>query len=437
MFAGAADFTSAAGGDVNKDGFIDFFLARESGPGSWIVSDGSGRFRAAVPLAGSDAANAAQVFDYDNDGLQDLVIVSVSGPHLFRNTGRAWSDQTGAFPAGIRQPPPPGGIVTSLATGDLDLDGDTDIGAHLQNGGIRVWRNDGGSAQKALRVALTGRPSNHGGVGAKIEVRAGSLYDRIETSSSTPAMAPADALFGLGPRTAADAVRVLWPSGIVQTETPSSTSDQRIAIAELNRKPSSCPFLYTWDGGQFTFVTDFMGGGETGYLESPGVYNVPDPDEYVRISDQQLRERGGRYELRVTNELEEVLFVDHLQLVAVTHPADVEVFPDEGMRVRPAPFSLYAVRGLRPLASAVDDSGRDLLPDLAAVDRRYAAGFPLEPVRGYAKPHTLTMRVPAHATASGHRTVLVLTGWTDYAFSSGRRRWSWTSPITRRSHCVC
>ena len=418
MFAGAADFTSAAGGDVNKDGFIDFFLARESGPGSWIVSDGRGRFRAAVPLAGSDAANAAQVFDYDNDGLQDLVIVSASGPHLFRNTGRAWSDQTAVFSAGIRQPPPPGGIVTSLATGDLDLDGDTDIVAHLQDGGIRVWRNDGGSAQKALRVALTGRPSNHGGVGAKIEVRAGSLYGRIETSSSTPAMAPADALFGLGSRTAADAVRVLWPSGIVQTETPSSTSDQRIAIVELDRKPSSCPFLYTWDGGQFTFVTDFMGGGEMGYLESPGVHNVPDPDEYVRISDQQLRERGGRYELRVTNELEEVLFVDHLQLLAVTHPADVEVFPDEGMRVRPAPFSLYAVRGLRPLASAVDDSGRDLLPDLAAVDRRYAAGFPLEPIRGYAKPHALTMRLPAHATISGHRTVLVLTGWTDYAFST-------------------
>ncbi|HKC56502.1 MAG TPA: hypothetical protein VKC35_10280, partial [Vicinamibacterales bacterium] len=187
------------------------------------------------------------------------------------------------------------------------------------------------------------------------------------------------------------------------------------------------PFLYTWDGERFTFVTDFMGGGEMGYLESPGVYNVPDPDEYVRITDRQLRERNGRYELRVTNELEEVLYLDHLKLMAVTHYADVEVFPDEGMRVRPADFRLNAVRNLRPLASATDDEGHDLLPDLTALDRRFAGGFPLEAVRGYAKPHRITLRLPPRIQAGigdpgsgirGARTVLLLTGWTDYAFST-------------------
>ena len=427
-FAEAADFTAVAAGDVNKDGFTDFFLARQSGPGNWILSDGRGRFRAAVPLAGSDAANAALILDYDNDGLQDLVTVSVSGPHLFRNTGRGWSDQRDAFSPALRRTPLPGDIVTGIAAGDIDLDGDTDIVAHLRNGAVRVWRNDGGNARKTLRVALTGRPSNHGGLGAKIEVRAGSLYGRIETAASTPAITPADALFGLGPREAADVVRVLWPSGILQTVTPSSAAGQRLAIVELDRKPSSCPFLYTWDGERFTFVTDFMGGGEMGYLESPGVRNVPDPDEYVRITDRQLRERNGRYELRVTNELEEVLFVDHVKLLAVTHPADVEVFPDEGMRVRPGPSRLYAVRHVRPLASAVDDSGRDLLPDLANVDRRYADRFPLEGVRGYAKAHAITMRLPSRssaarglpavASAAAGRTVLLLTGWTDYAFST-------------------
>ena len=49
----------------------------------------------------------------------------------------------------------------------------------------------------------------------------------------------------------------------------------------------------------------FMGGGEMGHLDAPGIYNTPDPDEYVRISGDLLQERNGRYELRVTNELEE------------------------------------------------------------------------------------------------------------------------------------
>ena len=48
-----------------------------------------------------------------------------------------------------------------------------------------------------------------------------------------------------------------------------------------------------------------MGGGEMGHLDAPGVFNMPDPDEYVRIRGDLLRERNGRYELRVTNELEE------------------------------------------------------------------------------------------------------------------------------------
>src|ERR671938_1791218 len=96
-----------------------------------------------------------------------------------------------------------------------------------------------------------------------------------------------------------------------------------IHVQELDRKPSSCPFLFAWNGRRFEFVTDFLGAGEMGYWEAPGVRNHPDPDEYVRIRGDQLRERDGRFEIRVTNELEEVLYVDRLQLIAVAHPANV------------------------------------------------------------------------------------------------------------------
>ncbi len=94
-----------------------------------------------------------------------------------------------------------------------------------------------------------------------------------------------------------------------------------LKIEELDRKPSSCPYLYTWNGERFEFITDFLGGGEMGYWLAPGARNTPDPDEYVRIAGDRLRVRDGRYELRVTNELEESLFLDRVQLVAVAHPA--------------------------------------------------------------------------------------------------------------------
>ncbi|MEJ7711842.1 MAG: hypothetical protein WKF84_18725 [Pyrinomonadaceae bacterium] len=75
-----------------------------------------------------------------------------------------------------------------------------------------------------------------------------------------------------------DAVRVLWPAGIIQAETEITpvgkpgeavAASQSLNVIEVDRKPSSCPFLYTWNGERFEFVTDFMGGGEMGAWLGP------------------------------------------------------------------------------------------------------------------------------------------------------------------------
>jgi hypothetical protein len=119
--------------------------------------------------------------------------------------------------------------------------------------------------------------------------------------------------------------------------------------------------------------------------------------------------------MRVTNELEEALFLDRLSLLAVAHPTEVEVFPDEGMRSEPPAFRLFAVRDLRPPAAATDGAGRDHLPALRAVDHDFADGFPLHRLRGYAEEHSLVLDL---GPQTGEDAVLLLTGWTDYAFSS-------------------
>src|SRR5207247_6401245 len=145
-----------------------------------------------------------------------------------------------------------------------------------------------------------------------------------------------------------------------------------------------------------------------------GVRNAPDPDEYVRIRGDELQPKEGRYELRITNELEEAVFLDRLQLLAVSHPADIEIFPNEGMTDPPKPFRLFAVRSLEPPAGAVDDHGHDVTERIARRDREYVDDFALAAFRGYAEAHTLTLTLPP---STGSR-LLLLTGWTDYAFSS-------------------
>lgn len=411
-----AQYTAAATGDLNKDGAPDFVLATSDGAAAIATSTGSGRFSVAAAPDGTSGATALQVFDYDSDGLQDLFALTRGGPRLWRSLGTAWSEATAAaLPAGLLQP---GEIATAMATGDIDTDGDYDVIAHLQSGRVRFWRNTqpaGATRFASIRVRLDARVSNRSAVGAKVELRAGSLRDRFEVSASTPPAAPADVVFGLGRRARADVVRVLWPSGILQAETDPARA---ITVVELDRKPSSCPFLFTWNGTRFEFVTDVMGGGEMGAWLAPGVRNVPDPDEYVRLRGDQLAPRNGRYELRMTNELEEALFVDRLQLVAVAHPAGVDVYPNEGLRSpsERRPFTIYTAHGPQPPIAAADHHGHDMLEHVRAIDRRYVADFRLEPVQGYAEPHSLTLdlgRVPA-----GSPLRLLFTGWTDYAFSS-------------------
>jgi len=410
------EFTAIAAGDFNKDNYPDFFLGGRTGAGLFVASDGRTRFTTSPAPAATARALASQFLDYDNDGLLDLLVLTAEGPRVLRSQGSGWQDVTARA---FKEPWAPGAAtIASIASGDIDGDGDIDLLTRSANG-LKIFRNDGANRSRALRLQLTPRVSNRSAVGTKVEIRAGSLRQRIETYSASPMPAPADVVFGLGSRSGADVARVLWPSGILQAET--ATGDRAasglsgaLTIEELDRKPSSCPYLFTWNGSRFEFVTDFLGGGEMGYWQGPGVRNTPDPDEYVRIDGQRLQPRDGRYELRVTNELEEAVFLDRAELVAVAHPADVEVHPNEGLRSSPGPFMLYRVRDVRPPAAVADDHGHDVLDRVTAIDRIYPDDFALERIRGYAAEHSLTITLPA---AGADRQALLLTGWTDYAFS--------------------
>ncbi len=86
-----------AAGDVNKDGFTDFYFSRADGAGEFALSDGRGRFRmSAGPSTQAGEPAAAQFLDYDNDGLLDLLTLwrtpKGGALRVLRNTGDGWAD---------------------------------------------------------------------------------------------------------------------------------------------------------------------------------------------------------------------------------------------------------------------------------------------------------------------------------------------------------
>jgi hypothetical protein len=419
MIPGGVEVSGAAAGDVNKDNAPDVLLATSTGL-LLAQSDGRGAFTRQVVAADLRDAIAAQLADYDGDGLLDAFAWTAQGPRLWRNVGRGWRDVTA-----IALKEATGGAAQLLsgrawALADVDRDGRIDI-VNVASDGLWLGRNAGDTNNRSIRVDLTGLVSNKSGVGAKVEIRAGSLSSRAELSAATPAVAPADIVFGVGPRAGAEVVRVLWPSGVLQAEVaegattagPVTPLPSPFRIAELDRKPSSCPFLFTWNGDRFEFVSDFLGGGEIGDWIGPATYNRSDPLEYVRIRDDQLRARDGQFELRVTNELEETLFLDRVRLLAIAHPRDVSVYPNEGMTDPPKPYRLHAASQLRPSNSVIDEHGHDMTERVATHDWRAPNDFELDRIRGYAAPHFLTIDLGDET-----KPVLLLTAWTDYAFSS-------------------
>nr|MDQ4120255.1 hypothetical protein [Acidobacteriota bacterium] len=102
----------------------------------------------------------------------------------------------------------------------------------------------------------------------------------------------------------------------------------------------------------------------------------------------------------------------------IEHDASREVYPNEGLGIPTAGKRiLYTTQNARAPFAAFDDKGRDVLPKIKNLDYKFYDSFESLHVRGYAAPHSLTLKLDDKKNYNG-RTLLLLTGWTDYAFSS-------------------
>ena len=113
---------------------------------------------------------------------------------------------------------------------DLDNDGDLDIVTNEFNSEPLVLVSDLAQSKKPLnylRIKLTGTRSNRGGIGAKVQVKAGEqVYTQVlDGKSGYLSQSLKPLYFGLGNATSVDEIRVQWPSG----------AKQAVSKPEINR----------------------------------------------------------------------------------------------------------------------------------------------------------------------------------------------------------
>jgi hypothetical protein len=414
--AGAASTVAAA--DYDNDGAADLFLGgTPTGDPSLWRNRGDGNFARdprsddVLRALHGVAVSAATFVDYDNDGWLDLVIGAAgSGGKpalvLFRNDGTGkFLDRSSVLPAPLRA-----SGASAIALSDVDDDGDEDLATVDAAGAPHLLRNELGNSNLALNVELKSLGAGSGknnalGIGARLELRAGELYQtRVATSRRTH--------FGLGSHLKSDVLRIEWPNGVPQTVFLPG-NDKSVVEQELLK--GSCAFAYTWDGKRFRFVTDAMWRSALGMplgLMGSGTAFAPAgaSQEYVRIPGDALRPKDGRYLLQLTEELWETAYADEVKLVAVDHPDSVDVFVDETF-VPPGPVTLRIFHvGARELPrSAVDERGADVLPALRASDDVYVSNFVPTRYQGVVEPHDLVMDLGPNVGGPDSR--LFLRGW--------------------------
>ena len=99
------------------------------------------------------------------------------------------------------------------------------------------------------------------------------------------------------------------------------------------------------------------------------------------------------YDLRLTAELWETHFFDHLSLMAVDHPVGTEIFCDERFAVPPPPLQVYVTTPPRPFARAWDDDGADVTDVVRERDGRHVCNFPRGAFTGVTRDHWVELEL--------------------------------------------
>jgi len=124
---------------------------------------------------------------------------------------------------------------------------------------------------------------------------------------------------------------------------------------------SSCPFVYIKNGDEFDFVGELYPGIITANMQK---------DDYLPLS--KFKPDNGTYSLKIANQLKEIQYTDHVQLVLVNHEKDVEVLLDKEGKIQT--FSKINL----PIKATLDNEILDIKTALKKDNNFYAFNTSIE-----------------------------------------------------------
>ncbi|MGV3723938.1 MAG: FG-GAP-like repeat-containing protein, partial [Actinomycetota bacterium] len=401
--------------DADQNGALDLAVLRPGGAIQSVSIDAQSGWRQTelarwdqTPTSGGARLIWAEL---DNNGALDLIASGPSGTSLWLG-----DEQLKLQPLSVKLDARVFAAEDLTDDGRLDLVGVSKDGrpTRLVNGGGKTYHWQGIRPRNAS--AKDGdQKINAFGIGGQVGLRAGLL---VQTQPITgPKMH-----FGLGEQTAANVVRITWPNGQFQGEFDLAADHSPLANQRLT---GSCPWLFAFDGKSMNFVTDILWKSPLGLrINAQDTAGVSQTLDWVKVRGDQLAPKDGFYDLRITAELWESDFFDHVSLMVVDHPENTEIFLDERFSIPQPELKVHVTTPPVPVSRATDQLGADVTEIVRAVDGRYLDTFPLGRYQGVAQDHYVEVELPSGAEARS----LLATGWVfptdssiNVAISQGRQ----------------
>jgi len=214
--------------DLEGRGMLDLFVS-DGHYNRMLRNTGKLTFEDIGAGNGVSQANAqyvswgTSVYDFDNDGLLDLLIFHGGLIHLIPQEHTLFQGLGNGKFADVSET---GGAVINdrtVARGACfaDYDNDGKVDAFLSNLGAKgkLVHNISPATGHWLAIKLVGTKSNRDGIGAKVEIFAGAKRELQERVAESGYLSQNDPRlhFGLGAPTVVDKIVVRWPSGREQT----------------------------------------------------------------------------------------------------------------------------------------------------------------------------------------------------------------------------
>ena len=361
------------------------------------------------------APGTGQLFavDLDNNGGLDLVAATPAGARVWLRD----ADETNGGHRGGTLYPTDHAIASHLfAVADLSANGRLDLLGFSEAGQPVLLENEGSKPyhwkQMYLRAAeaVGDQRINSFGIGGEVEIRAGLSFQKQVIKGPV-------VHFGLGTHAVADVARIVWPNGSVQAEFDLLSGE--VVLAQQRLK-GSCPWLFAWNGEHIDFVTDFIWRSPLGLkINAQETAGVMTTEDWVKIRGDQLAPRPGKdgappwYDVRITAELWETHFFDHVSLLVVDHPDDTEVYVDERFAFPPPEMKVHVTAKPHPVTQAWDDLGNDVTDLVHTQDGRYLATFGHGQYQGVTRDHYVELaleNIPEDTPQDGP-VWLVASGW--------------------------